>query len=98
MPLPTIGIITALEHEYIAVKAMLSNSKEEFLRGPRGKMRYLRGTVPAADGGTHVVAALLLSGMGNNSAAIRATALLHHFPSITLHHHGRNSGGYSQSR
>ncbi len=79
---PTIGIITALEHEYIAVKAVLSNAREEFPHGSRSIQRYLLGTVPAANGDTHVVAVLLLSGMGNNSAAIRATALLQQFPSV----------------
>jgi len=79
---PTIGIITALEHEYVAIKALLLGAKEEYPDGPRGLRRYLLGTVTAANGGTHIVVAVLLNDMGNNSAAIRATTLLYQFLSV----------------
>lgn len=78
---PTIGIITALEKEFAAVKALLEDAVEFKVPGQGAGRRYLLGEIPAVDGGVHFVA-LALAAMGNNIAAARATLLLEHFPSI----------------
>jgi nucleoside phosphorylase len=78
----SIGVITALEKEFAAVKAMLPESVEWTAAGTGAGRRYLLSRVPAASGGDHVVAVALMNDMGNNSAAVRATQLLGHFPKI----------------
>lgn len=78
---PTIGIITALEKEFTAVKALLENPVRLNVPGKGAGRRYLLGEIPTQDGGKHVVA-MALAAMGNNIAASRATLLLEHFPSI----------------
>jgi nucleoside phosphorylase len=78
---PKIGIITALEKEFAAVASLLINSKEYVVSGPGAGRRYLLGEIPAKKGGRHLVV-LALADMGTNNAAIRASLLLEHFPSI----------------
>lgn len=78
---PTIGIITALPKEYVAVKAIVENPEEFNLPGRGAGRRYLLGEIPAANRRKHVIA-LSLADMGNNIAAARATLLLEHFPNI----------------
>lgn len=79
---PTIGIITALEHECIAMKAMLDDCHEHDVDGKRGAGRkYFRGTVPGTRGTRHQVA-LALAQAGNNIASARATLLLEHFQTV----------------
>lgn len=80
---PNIGIITALEKEYVAVKKLIENPIEDFIPGRGAGRRYLVGEVPAANGGKHIVALALLADMGNNQAAARATLLLEHFPTVS---------------
>lgn len=79
---PTIGIVTALPKEYIAVKALLEKQEEFVIQGRGAGRRYLLGDVPASSGGKHAVV-LSLADMGTNIAATRATLLLEHFPSVT---------------
>ncbi len=93
---PTIGIITALPKEYVAVKALIADGQETFVPGVRGLQRYLVGRVPAANGAEHVVVAALLTDMGNNSAAIRATLLLEHFQGVRSILMGGIAGGIPQ--
>jgi nucleoside phosphorylase len=69
----TVGIVTALPKEHVAVKAMLD--------GPVDHGDYVLGEVPAKGGGTHAVA-LTRSGMGTTRAAARATRLLEAMPEI----------------
>jgi nucleoside phosphorylase len=69
----TVGIVTALPKEHVAVKAMLD--------GPLDHGDYVLGEVPAKGGGTHAVA-LTRSGMGTTRAAARATRLLDAMPEI----------------
>ncbi|MGB0384401.1 MAG: 5'-methylthioadenosine/S-adenosylhomocysteine nucleosidase [Ardenticatenaceae bacterium] len=78
---PTIGIITALPKEYIAVKAMLDNQKMCVVPGKGAGRRYLLGEVPSVYGRKHSVV-LSLADMGNNIASNRATLLLEHFSHI----------------
>jgi len=81
-PIPTIGIVTALEKEYVAVSALLENVKNHSVRGRGAGRRYRIGEIPASDGGRHSIALALLQDKGNNSAATRATRLLEHFPTV----------------
>ncbi len=78
---PTIGIITALPKEYAAVKALLDEPKEKWFPGKGAGRQYIIGKVPGCIGGKHTVI-LCLAAMGNNIASVRATLMLHHFPSI----------------
>lgn len=80
---PTIGIITALPKEYVAVKAMLKNPREYTSSGPGTVRQYLLGDIPSSSGGMHTVV-LSLTAMGNSIASARVTLLLEHFPSVTL--------------
>jgi len=77
--LVTIGIITALPHEFGAVKALLENTREHFVDGRGAGRRYWLGEVPAANGGSNTVALALLPDTGNTIASTRATLLLEHF-------------------
>ena len=69
----TVGIVTALPKEQVAVKAMLD--------GPVDHEDYVLGEVPAKGGGTHAVA-LIRSGMGTTLAATRTALLLKGMPEI----------------
>ena len=77
----TVGIVTALPKELAAVKSHLKNLT--LYRGTHGNVarRYTLGTLPALQGGTHVVA-LIQCGVGNNSAASRAVMLINEFPNL----------------
>ncbi len=77
----TIGIITALPKEYVAVKAVVDNLVEFSVPGRGAGRRYLLGEVPAANRRKHIIA-LSLADVGNSIAAARATLLLEHFPNI----------------
>jgi nucleoside phosphorylase/predicted phosphodiesterase len=63
----TVGIVTALPKEHVAVKAMLD--------GPVDHDDYVLGEMPAKGDGTHVVA-LLRTGMGNTLSAAKTAKLL----------------------
>jgi nucleoside phosphorylase len=76
-----IGIVTALPKEFAAMKALLLDAAEFNVPGEGAGRRYLTGRIPAKNGGDHDVV-LCMSGMGNNSAAVRGTLLLQHFPSV----------------
>lgn len=78
---PTLGILTALVKEYVAIKVLLENTIELSFPGEGAGRRYLLGNIPALDGENHVVV-LSLADMGNNAAAARATLLLEHFSNI----------------
>ena len=77
----TFGIVTALPKEYAAVKKMLLDAHEVFNKDRNNGERYLTGKIRSADGQTHNVA-LMISGEGNNKAALRCTEMLRFFPSI----------------
>jgi Nucleoside phosphorylase len=76
------GIITALPHEYTAFKVMLENPREITISGSGAGRRYLLGKIPSCNGSEHSIALTLLTDMGNNIAATRATRMLEHFPNI----------------
>lgn len=80
-PRPSIGIITALPKEYVAVGALLERAKNHSVPGKGAGRSYRIGEIPATDG-KHSIALALLQDKGNNSAATRATRLLDHFPTV----------------
>lgn len=77
---PTVGILTALPMEAAAVRLMLDDLEKAIGQG-RGARQYWTGTMPG-EGGMHQVVVALMPDMGNNSAAIAATNLIHHFPTV----------------
>lgn len=76
-----IGIITALEKEYAAVKKLLKNVKQLYFEGNGAGHRFLLGEIASANEGIHTVA-LGLCGMGNNKAALRVSDMSRHFPEL----------------
>ncbi len=78
---PTLGIITALSIETVAVQAFLHDNQKLSVPGSGAGRRYTFGTVPAADGGSHKIV-LTQADKGNNIASIRATLLIEHFPTV----------------
>ncbi|MHB9108461.1 MAG: tetratricopeptide repeat protein [Armatimonadota bacterium] len=81
--LPTVGIITALPHEFAAVQVLLGEESQEYhVPGSGAGRRYLLSSLASHHGGMHHIVSCLLPEMGNNSAAGRATLLLEHFPNV----------------
>lgn len=81
----TIGVLTALEEEYIACKEVFDPNhmgEEKQKRATSGELRCWLCTVPSKFGGNHVVAITMLLDMGNTAAAIAANILLQHCPAI----------------
>jgi nucleoside phosphorylase/tetratricopeptide (TPR) repeat protein len=79
---PTIGIITALSHEYLAVKVLLESQRPIYVPGDGAGRQYLYGEIPAANGVVHSIVLALLPDMGNNIASARTAILLQHFKSV----------------
>ncbi len=77
----TIGIVTALPKEYVAMKALLDDCQDYHVPGLGAGRRYVLGRIQSRYGGEHRVA-LAMADMGNNIAAARATLLLEHFPEV----------------
>jgi nucleoside phosphorylase/HEAT repeat protein len=80
---PTVGIITALPHEYAAVKVLLESQRPIVVSGRGAGRQYLYGELSAPNGRHRIVLALLPD-VGNNHASARAALLTNHFPSINL--------------
>jgi len=78
-----IGIITALDDEFLAMEAMLDNisTLNSGLGRNESIENYSIGTITSKYGGKHYIA-LVQSGKGITTAAMRAKALLSHFPNI----------------
>ena len=79
MNVPTIGILTALDHEFVAMKAMINSPRDHDI--PGGDVRYVLGEVPGSDGHAHEVV-LALGDMGESLTAIHATQMHGHFPNL----------------
>jgi nucleoside phosphorylase/tetratricopeptide (TPR) repeat protein len=77
----TIGIITALPKEFVAVKLLLSNTQEIHVNGQGAGRRYVVGSISSSNGNCHWVA-LALADMGNNIASVYATLLVQNFPVV----------------
>ncbi len=80
---PTVGIITAMAVEYVAVKALLENPMEYTAPGKGAGRRYLLGEAPAKNNDTHKIV-LSLADAGNKNASRLSTILLKEFPSIKV--------------
>jgi len=76
---PTVGIITALPHEFNAVRAMLIDPDSDY--DSATSIDYCLGAVNSKRGGVHQIA-LAMSGMGNNLAALYAEKLLARYPTV----------------
>lgn len=63
------------------MRALLESPKDFHVPGDGAGRLYFSGQISARNGGKHDVV-LCFSGVGNNSAALRAALLLEHFPSI----------------
>jgi nucleoside phosphorylase len=73
-----IGVITALPEEFAAVCEVLECKEPVDLSGYGGGRKYSIGSVTSHTGARHAIAVALLTDMGNNSAAIRATQMMGH--------------------
>jgi nucleoside phosphorylase len=77
---PTLGIVTALPHEFKAILAFIEDPVSlEFGKG--AGETYVAGTMPSSNG-QHAVVAMLLPDTGNNSAGIGAALMSRNFPSL----------------
>ncbi len=72
------GIVTALEKEYAAVRAMVDGELDFVTPSHRV---YVVGTMPAKGGGTHKVV-VGLADQGTAAAAVKASHVLEDFPSV----------------
>jgi nucleoside phosphorylase len=75
---PSIGIITALSIEYLAMKALVDEGEEKYIDGI-GKC--LLGSVRSYERPWHSIV-LAEAGMGNNLSALCAEKLRHEYPTI----------------
>ncbi len=76
---PTIGILTALELEFVAVKAMLDEVRDYDV--PDEAVRYVVGQLSGTNGRVHPIV-LALGDVGESFAAIYSTQLFSHFPNL----------------
>jgi nucleoside phosphorylase/tetratricopeptide (TPR) repeat protein len=79
----SIGIITALEKEFAAVEVMLGKTVKWTAPGTGAGRRYAFAEIGSEDHRTQIVALAMVTDVGNNSAAIRATQLQAHCPNVT---------------
>ena len=76
------GIVTALENEFAAVKALLANTQEKSSPGTGAGRRYLEGRIPSSDGKQHSVVLALLPDTGNDIAGIISEKLFSNYPTV----------------
>jgi len=79
---PTVGIVTALPHEFDAVRVVLAEFERVRIEGPGAGREYGIGAIRSPRGGTHRIVLARTIAMGTNSAAIRAEKMLSQFPSV----------------
>jgi nucleoside phosphorylase len=77
-----IGILTALPKEFAAMQVMLTDPVKWSAPGTGAGRRFVLGEIPTENGTSHAVVIAMLPDMGNNSAALSAQNLLHHFPEV----------------
>jgi nucleoside phosphorylase len=80
-PAPSVGIVTALPLETAAVLAVFDNPPRIDVPGSGAGRAYWMAELSSPLGGAHKVV-IAQADMGNNSAAIRASLLLTHFPAV----------------
>jgi nucleoside phosphorylase len=76
---PTVGILTALDHEFVAMKALLDQPRDNDM--PSAEVRYVLGHVPGSNGEVHQIV-LALGDMGESLAAIHGSQMLARFPTV----------------
>lgn len=80
---PDFGIITALSKEFAALAMLLENRYElPIFPGQGAGRRYLSGEIITKNDGKHTVVLCLVTSIGNNIAAVRASSLLNHFQEL----------------
>ena len=77
-----VGIITALPEEFAAVCEVLACDEPIDFPGSGAGRKYAVGRVTTHTGAQHFLAVALLTDMGNDSAAIRATQMMMHCRNI----------------
>lgn len=82
MPQPSFGIVTALPHEYAAMRCLLDDGRDWMLPGTGAGRRFHIGTIPARGGGSHIVALTVPSETGNLQSASLTTKMLDGFANI----------------
>jgi len=80
---PKVGIITALNVEYVAMKTLLKSGKRYIAKTGKRSQEYVLGDVISNQHGKHRVV-LVLAGKGTNAAALRAQRMIQNFPNV--HH------------
>jgi nucleoside phosphorylase len=78
----TVGVLTALPKEFIAMKRVLTGGNEVVRRGTGAGRRYWITRARSRDGLTHIVAVAHLVSMGTNIGATRATQFFEHCPNL----------------
>jgi nucleoside phosphorylase len=78
----TIGIVTALPEEFAAVTEVFLCDDPISYPGFGSGRKYAMARLPSKSGTERIIAVCLLTDMGNDSAAIRATQLVQHCKNI----------------
>lgn len=78
---PTVGVITALPHEFAAVQLSLDRVEEVYCENNRDTS-YTLGEIPSQPKYGHVVLLSLLPSYGNITAATRSAQMSEQFPSL----------------
>lgn len=79
----TIGVVTALKHEYFAAYKVLGASHQQAGNGQPPRV-YRLGAIPSVTGGSHVVAVTMLPGAGTHTALARVMAMQRDCPRLGL--------------
>jgi nucleoside phosphorylase len=80
---PTVGLITAMPEEFVAMRALLDGPTEHIASGDVS--HYVLGTVPSRDDTRrHGTVLTLLAATANNAAANGCVTLMNSFPSVSV--------------
>jgi nucleoside phosphorylase len=79
---PTLGITTAIDEEFVAMRSLLDNWSE--VQFPGEHRRYVIGSIPSATQlDAHEVVLTMIGRAGNDTAADACTHLIRDFPSVS---------------
>ncbi|HEV8561521.1 MAG TPA: hypothetical protein VGR06_34815 [Actinophytocola sp.] len=80
---PTVGLVTAIPEEFVAMRVLLEGSTQSYVANDPAP--YVLGTLPGRDEGDwHDVALTLLGATATNAAAAGCANLIRSFPTITI--------------
>lgn len=79
---PAVGLVTAIPEEFVAMRALLDDSKETHV--PGDVATYVRGTLPSRDDPGHDVVLTQLGATAPNAMADGCAHLIRSFPSIVV--------------